>query len=134
MTPDPGAELAPVVKEITQEKVNRYAQAGGDGNPLHTDPEFAARTQFGGTIAHGMLLLAYLSEMMTAAFGRAWLSGGRLKVRFKAPARPGDTVSAVGRVVRAEGGRTVCAVECRNQRDEVLVSGEAACPAGEVAA
>jgi len=125
MTPDPGAELAPVVKEITQEKVNRYAQAGGDGNPLHTDPEFAARTQFGGTIAHGMLLLAYLSEMMTAAFGRAWLSGGRLKVRFKAPARPGDTVSAAGRVVRAEGGRTVCAVECRNERDEVLVSGEA---------
>ena len=125
MTPDPGAELAPVVKEITQKKVNRYAQAGGDGNPLHTDPEFAARTKFGGTIAHGMLLLAYLSEMMTAAFGRAWLSGGRLKVRFKAPARPGDTVSAVGRVVRAEGGRTVCAVECRNERDEVLVSGEA---------
>jgi len=125
MTPDPGAELAPVTKQITQEKVNRYAQAGGDGNPLHTDPEFAARTMFGGTIAHGMLLLAYLSEMMTAAFGRAWLSGGRLKVRFKAPARPGDTVSAVGHVVRAEGGRTVCAVECRNQRDEVLVSGEA---------
>ena len=125
MTPDPGAELAPVVKEITQEKVNRYAQAGGDGNPLHTDPEFAARTMFGGTIAHGMLLLAYLSEMMTAAFGQAWLSGGRLKVRFKAPARPGDTVSAVGHVVRAEGGRTVCAVECRNERDEVLVGGEA---------
>jgi acyl dehydratase len=79
-----------------------------------------------------MLVLAYLSEMMTAAFGRAWLSGGQLKVRFKAPARPGDTVSAVGHVVRAEGGRTVCAVECRNQRDEVLVSGEAACPTGEV--
>jgi 3-hydroxybutyryl-CoA dehydratase len=125
MTPHPGAELTPVVKEITQEKVNRYAQAGGDGNPLHTDPEFAARTMFKGTIAHGMLLLAYLSEMMTAAFGRAWLSGGRFKVRFKAPARPGDTVSATGRVVRAQGGRSVCAVECRNQRDELLVSGEA---------
>ena len=125
MTLDPGAELTPVMKEITQEKINRYALAGGDSNPLHTNPEFAARTMFGGTIAHGMLILAYLSEMMTAAFGRAWLSGGRLKVRFKAPARPGDTVSAVGHVVRAEGGHTVCEVECRNQRDEVLVSGEA---------
>jgi 3-hydroxybutyryl-CoA dehydratase len=134
MTLDAGSELTPVVKEITQEKINRYALAGGDANPLHTDPQFAARTMFGGTIAHGLLLLAYLSEMMTAAFGRAWLSSGRLKVRFKAPARPGDTVSAVGRVVRAEGGRTVCEVECRNQRDEVLVSGEAACPAGEVGA
>ena len=125
MTLDVGTELTPVVKELTQEKINRYARAGGDGNPLHTDPQFAARTQFGGTIAHGLLVLAYLSEMMTAAFGQAWLSGGRLKVRFKAPARPGDTVSAVGRVVRAEGGRTVCEVECRNQRDELLISGEA---------
>ncbi len=125
MTLGTGTELTPVVKRITQEKVNRYAEASGDGNPLHTDPEFAARTQFGGTIAHGMLILAYLSEMMTASFGRAWLSGGRLKVRFKAPARPGDTVSAVGHVVRAEGSRTACAVECRNQRDEVLMSGEA---------
>lgn len=125
MTLDAGTELTPVVKEITQEKINRYALASGDRNPLHTDPQFAARTMFGGTIAHGLLLLAYLSEMMTVAFGRAWLSGGRLKVRFKAPARPGDTVSAVGRVVRAEGGRTVCEVECRNQRDEVLVGGEA---------
>ncbi len=128
MTLDVGTELAPVVRELTQEKINRYAQAGGDGNPLHTDPEFAARTQFGGTIAHGMLLLAYLSEMMTAEFGSAWVSGGRLKVRFKAPARPGDTVSAVGRVLRVEGGRTVCEVECRNQQGETLVSGEAACP------
>jgi 3-hydroxybutyryl-CoA dehydratase len=132
MTLDAGTQLAPVVKELTQEKINRYAEAGGDGNPIHTDPDFAARTQFGGTIAHGMLVLAYLSEMMTAAFGQAWLAGGRLKVRFKAPARPGDTVSATGRVLRVEDGRAVCAVECRNQRDEVLVGGEAACPAGEV--
>ncbi len=134
MTLDVGTKLTPVVRGLTQEKIDRYAEASGDGNPLHTDPEFAAGTQFGGTIAHGLLVLAYLSEMMTAAFGRAWLSGGRLKVRFKAPARPGDTVSALGRVVRDEEGRTVCAVECRNQRGEVLVSGEAACPAGEVTA
>ena len=134
MTLDAGTQLAPLVKELTQEKINRYAHAGGDGNPLHTDPDFAARTQFGGTIAHGMLILAYLSEMMTVAFGQAWLAGGRLKVRFKAPARPGDTVTATGRVRRIEDGRAVCAVECRSQRDEVLVSGEANCPVGEVTA
>ena len=120
-----GVELGPVVKALTQAKIDRYALAGGDGNPLHTDPQFAAKTQFGGTVAHGMLVLAYLSEMLTAAFGEAWLAGGRLKVRFRAPARPGDTVTAAGRVVRSEGGCTVCEVECRNQRGEVLVSGEA---------
>ena len=123
------AELPPLVKEITQEGINRYALAGGDGNPLHTDPGFAAKTHFGGTIAHGVLLLAYLSEMMTSAFGQAWLSGGRLKARFRAPARPGDTVTASGRVLRREGGRALCHVECRNQRGEVLVSAEAEVPA-----
>ena len=120
-----GSELAPVVKELTQDKINGYAGASGDGNPLHIDRGFAAKSQFGGTIAHGMLILAYLSEMMTAAFGQSWLSGGRLKARFRAPARPGDTVTALGRVLRVEGGRTLCAVECRNQRDEVLVTAEA---------
>lgn len=130
MTLAVGTELTPVVKEVTQAKIDRYAAAGGDGNPLHTDPAFAATTQFGGTIAHGMLVLAYLSEMITANFGRAWLGGGRLKIRFKGPARPGDTVTAVGRVVREDGGVTVCEVECRNQRDEVLVAGEASVEAG----
>jgi 3-hydroxybutyryl-CoA dehydratase len=119
-------DLLPVVtKTITQEKIARYAKASGDHNPLHIDPAFATTTQFGGTIAHGMLVLAYLSEMMTAAFGEAWLTGGRLKIRFRGAARPGDTVTASGRVVRVEDGRTVSDVECRNQTGDLLISGEA---------
>ena len=117
--------LPVVTKTITQEKINRYADASGDHNLLHLDPAFAATTQFGGTIAHGMLGLAYVSEMMTTAFGEAWLKGGRLKIRFRGAARPGDTVTASGRVVRVEGGETKCEVECRNQTGDVLVSGDA---------
>ena len=120
-----GSELKPVVKELTQAKIDRYAGASGDGNPLHTDAQFAANTQFGGTIAHGMLLLAYLSEMMTTNVGGAWLNGGRLKARFRAPARPGDTVTASGLVTQGEQGRLRCEVQCRNQHGEVLVTGEA---------
>ena len=120
-----GAALPTVTKTITQEKINAYALAGGDGNPLHTDPAFAANTQFGGTIAHGMLVLAYVSEMLTATFGEDWLAHGRLKVRFRAPARPGDTLTAAGTVTSVEGGKTVCQIECRNEGGEVLISGEA---------
>lgn len=120
-----GAALPTVTKTITQEKIDAYALAGGDGNPLHTDAAFAANTQFGGTIAHGMLVLAYVSEMLTAAFGGDWLAGGRLKVRFRAPARPGDTLTSSGKITRVEGGEILCAVECRNESGEVLVSGEA---------
>lgn len=120
-----GAFLPSMTKIITQEKINAYAQAGGDNNPLHTDTEFAAKTQFGGTIAHGMLALAYVSEMLTSAFGEDWLARGRMKIRFRAPARPGDTVTASGTVTSAAGGRIVCAIECRNGSGELLISGEA---------
>jgi 3-hydroxybutyryl-CoA dehydratase len=123
--PKVGAELPSVAKVLTQEKIDRYARAGGDRNPLHTDPEFAAQTQFGGTVAHGMLILAYLSEMMTAAFGSRWLSSGRIKARFRTAARPGDTVTVSGRVERTENGRTFCTAECRNQHGEVLLSAKA---------
>jgi 3-hydroxybutyryl-CoA dehydratase len=132
-TYDAGNELPAITKQLTQEKIDRYAEASGDHNPLHTDPAFAARTQFGGTIAHGMLVLAYISEMMTAYFGEAWLSHGRLKVRFRGAARPGDMVTASGRITnlgQVENDRdglrpVVCEVYCRNQDGEVLISGEA---------
>ncbi len=124
----PGAALPAVERQINQEKIARYAHVSGDLNPLHIDPEFASRTPFGGVVAHGLLTLAYLSESLTQAFGQAWLAGGRLRVRFRAPARPGDAVTAGGRITAVEGAMVRCAVEVRNQRGEVLISGEAEIP------
>jgi acyl dehydratase len=109
-----------VQKQLTQANIDAYADASGDHNPLHVDPEFAAQTRFGGTIAHGMLVLAYLSEMMTMTCGEKWLSSGRLKVRFRAPARPGDVVSGYS-VARG----SVWDVEARNGAGRVLISGQA---------
>jgi 3-hydroxybutyryl-CoA dehydratase len=124
-----GKALNPVVKHITQEKINLYAEASGDFNPIHVDESFAARTPFGGTIAHGMLNLAYVSEMMTSAFGRSWVSGGRLRAKFKESARPGDTLTITGKIDCIEQKSDVsyanCSFECRNQRGETIVTGEA---------
>jgi acyl dehydratase len=124
-----GKALDPVVKHITQEKIKLYAEASGDFNPIHVDESFAAKTPLGGTIAHGMLNLAYVSEMMTMAFGRSWLSGGKLRARFKEPARPGDTLTISGKIDCIEQTDDVsyanCSFECRNQKGETLVAGEA---------
>ena len=122
--------LPPVKKAITQEQLGRYARASGDHNPLHLDARFAAATQFGGIITHGMLTLAFVSEMMAAAFGRPWLESGSLKVRFKGAARPGDEVETWGRVDRQtqeEGRRrVVCSVGVRNGKTgEEIISGTA---------
>jgi 3-hydroxybutyryl-CoA dehydratase len=118
-------EVAPVTHVLTQAMINAYAEASGDHNPIHVDEEFAKATEMGGTIAHGMLVLAMISEMLTNAFGRAWLETGKLDVRMRAPSRPGDTVTA--RVTSAtERDSTVrYGVECVNQAGEQLISGTA---------
>ncbi len=124
-----GKALNPVVIHITQEKINLYAEASGDFNPIHIDEAFAAKTPFGGTIAHGMLNLAHVSEMMTSAFGQNWLSGGKLRAKFKEPARPGDTLTINGRIdcIEQKDGISYanCNFECRNQKGETIVAGEA---------
>ena len=124
-----GMSLPPITKNVIQENINLYAEASRDFNPIHIDEDFAEKTPLGGTIAHGMLILAYVSHMMTIAFGQSWLTGGQLEVRFKTPARPGDTVTVSGRVrkiERSEGQISVrCDVICRNQNGESIVIGEA---------
>lgn len=119
-------EVASVVRQLSQEMLNCYAEASGDHNPIHTDEAFAKTTPMGGTIAHGMLVLSTISTMMTSAFGERWLRGGTLEVRFRAPARPTDTVTARARPVDgAPEGRQRYSVECVNQKDEVLIAGTA---------
>jgi len=124
-----GKSLPPVVRHITQEKINAYAEASGDFNPIHVDKSFASQTPLGGTIAHGMLILAYVSEIMMQSFGKEWASRGKLSARFRMPARPGDTVTVGGKIasVKDEIGisHVACSLECRNQKGELIVSGEA---------
>lgn len=123
-----GMELTSLQKEITQKNINLYAKASKDFNPIHIDEEFAKSTPLGGTIAHGMLILAYVSQMMTSNFGQEWLNSGKLNVRFKAPARPGDTVTISGKVRRVEKDDKTsikCDVLCQNQAGETIISGDA---------
>jgi acyl dehydratase len=109
--------------------IERYAEASGDFNPIHLDPKFASGSQFGSTIAHGMMVAAMVSQTMTIAFQRSWVETGRLKLRFRAPVRPGEAVVSYGTVKRAEneaGGRLlVCAIGVRKENGENVITGEA---------
>lgn len=124
-----GTNLHELKRRVTQADIALYAQASGDYNPIHIDPEFAKKTPLGGTIAHGMLILAYVSEMLTDVFGINWLESGRLDIRFKSPARPEDTITVNGTVavVQDEGGARLVKIEidCHNQKSEAVISGEA---------
>lgn len=75
--------------KIAQDQVNLFADATGDHQWIHTDPERAARGPFGGTIAHGYLTLSLapsvLAEVLTVDGVHAALNYGLNKVRFPAP-------------------------------------------------
>jgi 3-hydroxybutyryl-CoA dehydratase len=127
--PAVGASLPALVRTVTQEKINRYAEASGDHNPIHIDEDYARQTSLGGTVAHGMLVLAYASQAMAAAFGSDWLTGGRLDIRFRAAARPGDCLTVTGKVravAPAEAGdadEVTCDLLCANQNGETVLAG-----------
>jgi 3-hydroxybutyryl-CoA dehydratase len=128
-----GTALPSVRRRISQHKINLYAEASGDHNPIHVDKDYAARTPLGGTVAHGMMILAYASQMLTEAFGQWWLKGGRLDVRFKKPARPGDMVTVRGQIFglpKKTNGRSWigCRFWCENQENENLIVGDAFVP------
>ncbi len=127
---DAGTQLPCQSRTITQERLNSYSRVSGDQNPLHLDPYFAATTQFGGIIAHGMLTLALVSEMLVAAFGQSWLETGGLKVRFKGAAYVGENLETWGKVEKiatnGEVRELVCAVGVRNRdRDLEIITGTA---------
>jgi 3-hydroxybutyryl-CoA dehydratase len=120
------SDVAPVSRTITQEQLRAYADASGDHNPIHVDEEYARATPFGGTIAHGMLVASLIGEMMYAAHGRTWSESGRLRLRFRAPTRPGDTVTASAEAAGdAHGARRDYAVRCTNQAGDVVIDGRA---------
>ncbi|HIM38021.1 MAG TPA: hypothetical protein EYM38_08410 [Dehalococcoidia bacterium] len=123
------SSLPVVARTITQDQLNAYAQVSGDLNPLHLDAQFAATTQFGRIIAHGMLTLAFISEMMAEEFGKPWLESGSFRVRFKGAAYVGDSVATRGYVEKEEnkpdGNQLTCAVGVSNRSAQELVSGTA---------
>jgi len=125
--------LDPFSWTITQEQIDGYAAAAGADDPIHVDP--VGRAAAGGTIAQGMLVLAMLAEFVANAVpsGAAWREGGSLDVRFRAPARPGDQLTA--RAVPGsdphgtpEEGYATYELWCENDAGVKIVAGTARIP------
>jgi acyl dehydratase len=124
-----GDEIPEFSIQLEQMMLWQYAGASGDFNPIHVDKEFGEKVGLGGTIAHGLSNMGRLQKAITD-----WIEDpGRLrklKVRFSAPARPGDTVTFSGKVTdkRVEDGKNLVFLEvgARTQDGvQVLTKGEA---------
>lgn len=118
---------AAVSKTITRDDIRAFTALVGDDNPIHHDEAFAASTRFGGVIGHGMLTAGLLSTLLgTKLPGTGTVYMGQT-LRFTAPVRPGDTITATAEVVELfpETRRVRIGTRCVNQRGETVLDGEA---------
>ena len=123
LSPGMSAEF---VKTVTERDVALFGEVSGDTNPVHFDETFARDTPFKGRIAHGVLTASYISTVLGMEMpgpGTIFLG---LNIRFKAPVRIGDTVTAVCTVreILAERRRVIFDCACK-VGDTVVLEGEA---------
>jgi acyl dehydratase len=81
---------------VDQARIDKFADATGDHQWIHVDPERAAKGPFGTTVAHGFLTLSLLPELSQSAFGvadtRMGVNYGLNRVRFPAPVPAGSRI------------------------------------------
>jgi len=92
-----------ITRTLTQDDFNAFAELSLDDNPIHVDPEFAATTRFGGTVAHGLFLCTILRGLADKL-----VPGGRQlaqSVIFPAPTYVGRPIAFTAEVMRVNEGK-----------------------------
>lgn len=113
-------------KTVTDADIVKFAEVSGDDNPVHLDQAFAEKTMFKGRIAHGMLSAGFISTVIGTklpGYGTIYMSQA---LRFKAPVRIGDTVTAIATVTEIipDKRRAVLSTVCK-VGDNTVIEGEA---------
>lgn len=128
-----GQEIVGTPFSPTRESIRDFCEASLDFNPLHLDDEYMkgdfGKTNFGGIIMHGMNNFGVITKMLTDWLYEQNAVQRRLETRWKAPVKPGDTITPKARITgfkQTGKSRWVSLdVEVRNQRGEVVAAGEA---------
>ncbi len=120
-------DSASLSKTISDDDIRAFADVTGDRNPLHLDEEFARQTRFGRRIAHGMLSASLISAVIANELpGQGSIYLGQT-LQFVVPVFLGDTVTARVTVSAIREDKPILKLEtvCTNQRNEVVIRGEA---------
>ena len=115
---------------VTETHLVLAAGLFGDFNPLHVNEVHGRRSRFGSRILHGPFSSALVSAPVGMYFGGTAIAYLEHACRFKAPVRPGDTLTTTWTIVeklekpKHRGGIAVLRGVCRNQNDEVVVEAD----------
>ncbi len=121
-----GDAIPKLVKSpVSHLQLVRYAGASGDFNPLHTDPKIGELIGVGGIIAHGMLIMGFVGQLLSDYVGPTTLR--KFDVRFKGMTRLGDVITCTGTITEKYEtdveARIAGKVQATDQNGEVKVAG-----------
>jgi acyl dehydratase len=105
-----GDDVPALERVVTREDVKAYADASGDANPLHQRDDVARAAGFPTVIAHGMFTMSHLATCIVAWAGEA-SALSRLRVQFRAPVFPGETIVAGGMVSAVQADRRTATLD-----------------------
>ena len=113
--------------KFSQDEVNRFAEVTGDKNPVHTDPDYAAKTMFKRPIMHGMLGAALFSKVFGTLFPGEGTIYLKQSLNFLKPMYPDTEYEAVFTVkeVVKDKNRAIVETVIKNSDGLVCTSGEA---------
>ena len=121
-----GDTIQKLVKSpVSHLQLVRYAGASGDFNPLHTDPKIGELIGVGGIIAHGMLIMGFVGQLLSDYVGPTTLR--KFDARFKGMTRLDDVITCTGTITeKYETDAEACIagkVQATDQNGEVKVAG-----------
>lgn len=119
-------QYASTVRMFSQADFDRFARLSGDDNPIHTDPDFSARSRFGRTVAHGLLLCSVLRGQIDRLVPGARLS--EQSVMFPAPTFAGDPMKFTVAISSGHHGSSSLDLELEVKRvDDGVVTCQGRC-------
>ena len=114
---------------VRERDIALFTEISGDRNPIHYDAELAARSRFGGIVVQGGITSALLNALVAEDLPGPGTVFLELNLRFLAPVRPGDTITAEAEVtgVRTDKPITELAVAVTRDDDVRALEGTAVC-------
>jgi acyl dehydratase len=116
-------------RQVSQHDIELFTEISGDRNPIHYDEHLAAETPFGGLVVQGGVTTALLNAVVAEELpgpGSVFLE---LNVRFLAPVRPDDVITATVEVTSAREDKPITTLAVQVSRDDgvLAVTGTAVC-------
>jgi acyl dehydratase len=122
-------QVAERSRKVEASDIQRFTEISGDRNPLHYDEEIAKASRFGAIVVQGGVTSAILNAVVAEDLPGPGTVFLQVNWSFKAPVRPGDTITGRAEVIETRSDKPITRLSTRVTRDDgtIVLEGDAVC-------